>query len=84
MTKTIIFFLNQVQYRALRLLYFLEDPPRFLKHFDRNFDGYNSVMTMSHFCNALTLRSRSDVAPSNCPRSSHASSSALLQMQKIF
>lgn len=29
--------------RALRLLYFLEDSPRFLKHFDRNFDGFNGI-----------------------------------------
>jgi hypothetical protein len=38
-----------MRFRALRLLYFLEDSPRFLKHLDRNFDGYFPIRPCDFF-----------------------------------
>ena len=47
------FVQSLMQHRALRLLYFLEDAARFLKHFDRNFDGYDRILILQRFVFAL-------------------------------
>jgi hypothetical protein len=72
-----------MRYRALRLLYFLEDPVRFLKHFERSFHGLHHSHCR-YFCRALMFCTPADSAVSRCHRCSSAASSAPPEMLNVF